>query len=284
MEHRALRLVRWRGGKGKIWKWIVDNLPSGKIYVEPFGGGASVLLNKPTHPVEVYNDINNDLVNLFRAVRDEQRFEKLKKKLEWTLYSREEFRQALEILQSSSDPDERAWAIYVACNQSLGGNYRSVGQWGRAFTSNSNGISQTCAMWQSGLERLEAIKNRLSTVQIDNRDGIEVIKYWDTPETVFYIDPPYPSAIRVDKDAYRFEMNDQEHINLINTLKEVKGNFVVSSYRNEIYDELLNIPGVRVIVKETIASGAGRVRGSKLRGDGALKEHVKRIEALYIKG
>lgn len=197
----SLRLVQWYGGKGILWRWILDNLPGGAVYVEPFGGGASLLLNKPPHPVEVYNDLNGDLVNLFRAVQDESRFEKLKHRLEWTLYSYDEFRRARRILAESQDPDERAWAFYVAYNQGFSGVATSDGNWGRAHTDDAEKTSR----WRNGIAKLPLIRERMMRVHIDNRDALEVIKYWDTPDTVFYIDPPYPHETRATKNLYDLE-------------------------------------------------------------------------------
>lgn len=144
--------------RGCLRRRIIGNLPAGyAVYAEPYGGAASVMLNKPPHPCEVYNDLHGDLVNLFRCVQDEARFEKLAVRLEWTLYSRDEFALAIETLQTSNDPDERAWAFFTAQNQGFGGKAKSVGDWGRVFVS-SRGMAYSASMWLSHIERLPAIR------------------------------------------------------------------------------------------------------------------------------
>jgi DNA adenine methylase len=110
----------WYGGKGKLFRKILPYLTTPhKIYVEAYGGGASILLNKPPSPIEVLNDIDSKVVNIFRVVQDEANFKELKHRLEWTLYSRAEFVKAVDILQNETitDPVLRAWAFFVAQNQ-----------------------------------------------------------------------------------------------------------------------------------------------------------------------
>ncbi|GIV86602.1 MAG: DNA methyltransferase [Chloroflexus sp.] len=278
----ALRLVQWFGGKGLRWRWILENLPSGRVYVEPFGGAASLLLNKPPHPVEVYNDLNGDLVNLFRAVQDEARFEKLKWRLEWTLYSYDEFRRARRILAESQDPDERAWAFYVACTQGFSGQSRHDGNWSRAFVS-TVGMAENTSRWINGIAKLPLIRKRLMRVQIDNRDGLEVIRYWDSAETIFYIDPPYPHGTRTDDDDYACEMSDEQHAALIDLLLSVRGNYALSTYPNPLYERLLQDQSVRKVERNTVAHAAGRTRISGIRGTGRAMAKVPRIEVLYVR-
>lgn len=266
----ALRLIQWIGGKGLLWRWIIDNLPSGNIYVEPFGGAASVLLNKPPHPVEVYNDLNGDLVNLFRVVQDEVRFEKLRRRLEWTMYSYDEFRKARRVLTESDDLDERAWAFYVGYNQGFGGRFNSVGNWGRVFVGTLGNVRG----FRSGIAKLDAIHKRMARVQIDNRDALDVIRYWDSSDTVFYIDPPYPHSTRKENNDYKHEMSDSQHDVLIDLLMTIKGNYALSTYQNPLYERLLTDPRVHVTTRKTVAHCTNGRNGMK----------SKRTEVLYIRG
>ena len=137
------------------------------VYVEAYGGGASVLLNKPPSPVEVLNDIDSEVVNIFRVLQDEVKFKELKHRLEWTLYSRAEFVRALDILQNGdvTDPVLRAWAFFVAQNQGFAGKDCrdfSEGDWGRSFTRNqATGFANKVAS-------LELVRNRLKNGQLVN--------------------------------------------------------------------------------------------------------------------
>lgn len=279
----GLSVIRWIGGKGHHWQWIVKHLPPGKIYVEPFGGAASVLLNKQPHPIEVYNDINSDLVNLFRAIQDEERFDKLFNRLLWTSYSLDEFRKAIEIIKFGDDPDERAWAFFVIQNQSFGGvSARSEGRWGRTFTP-SNGYANNCSRWNNTIANLHRIRERFMKVQIDNRNALDVIDYWDTEETVFYIDPPYPHDTRKSSNDYQHEMSDDDHQALLDKLYKIRGSFAVSTYKNIQYDQLLQIPGAKKVERQTSASVAARTRETNMKGKGSATSRVPRTEVLYLK-
>ena len=115
---RIMAPVGWYGGKGHLVKKLLPLVPQGRIYVEPYAGAASVLFHRQPAPVEVLNDLNRDLVNLFRHLQDPECFAALQHRLTWTLYSLEEFRLSLKILQ---DPEsmaaDRAWAFFTAQNQ-----------------------------------------------------------------------------------------------------------------------------------------------------------------------
>jgi len=251
------------------------------VYVEAYGGGASVLLNKPPSPVEVLNDIDSEVVNIFRVMQEEQKFNELKHRLEWTLYSRAEFVKALDIVQNETvtDPVLRAWAFFVAQNQGFSGiNCRdsSEGNWSRSFTNNK------ATAFADKVARLELFRKRLQRVYIDNIDAIACIQYWDSPDTLFYLDPPYIHDTRIDKKAYHHEADDNHHRQLVDTLLSIKGQVVLSGYAHEIYQPLLE-SGWHKVEIDTVCYVAGRARGSKIRGKGAAIQHAKRVEVLYLK-
>jgi DNA adenine methylase len=150
---RRLSLISYIGGKYYLANWIISLLPKGTVYVEPFGGGASVLLNKPRHPVEVYNDINEKLVNLFRCIQDDIAFQKLYHRLYWTPASLSEFLKSIEILKSPTDPIDTAWAVFVFMNQVFSGKFEyTKGNWRRARSKNI-GLE-----FQNKISRLSLIK------------------------------------------------------------------------------------------------------------------------------
>lgn len=269
--------IRWFGGKHYLRRHILPYLAGGQVYVEPYGGAGSILFAKDPHPVEVYNDLNDALVILMRALQDPTHFAALKHRLTYTLYSRAEFCLALETLKSpDAAPVERAWAMFVAHNQGFSGQAETPGDWGRTFVS-AAGIARNCWSWQTRLGELDRWHARLARVQIDNRDALTVIRYWDSPKTLFYLDPPYLMATR-KSGGYTHELSDRDHQALRDTLADLKGQAVLSGYAHPLYEPL----GWRRVDIKTSSHAAGRVRGSGLTGVGTATAKAPRTECLWI--
>jgi DNA adenine methylase len=198
------------------------------------------------------------------------------------LYSLEEFRLALEILQAPDSPaTDRTWAFFVAQNQGFSGIATSEGHWSRAFTS-VRGMARTCNSWRGRLKLLPWWRDRLSRVQIDCRDALVVIRYWDSPDTVFYCDPPYIHDTRVDRDVYCHEADNAHHRALVETLLTIQGQAVLSGYEHPIYEPLL-AAGWQIHRIETVCYAAVKGRASGLQGKGAARRKVPRTEAVYRK-
>jgi DNA adenine methylase len=280
---RPMAPFRWAGGKGNLVRWIIQYVPSGQIYVEPFAGAASVFWHLPNpFPIEVLNDLDGDIVNLYRVLQDKTKFEELAHRLIFTPYARAEFARALQIAKTPTATDtERAWAFFVKQNQGFGGIAQREGNWGRAVTLIHNNMAATTSHWLSRLKLLSFWHERLSRVQIDCTDGIECIKYWDTPETVFYIDPPYAPDTRKDRRLYKNEPDVAYHDRLIETILAAKGKVLLSCYDHPVYTPLTKA-GWCKLTKETACHMVGKIRGSKLQGTGAVKAHVPRTETLYL--
>jgi DNA adenine methylase len=280
---RPMAPFLWMGGKGNLARWIIKHLPRGHIYVEPFAGAASVFWHLPEpYPVEVLNDLDNRIVNLYRVLQDREKFRELLHRLIWTPYSRAEFARALEVLKDpEADDVSRAWAFFVAQNQGFGGKAGTVGDWGRALIAKSRGMADTTNRWRGRLKLLTYWHKRLSRVQIDSIDGIEAIRYWDTPDTVFYVDPPYVLDTRVDKKVYANELTLEEHQRLVEILLPVEGKVVLSGYDHPVYRPLEEAGWVKVM-RKTACHVAGRVRRSELRGVGSAMSKVPRTEVLWM--
>jgi DNA adenine methylase len=280
---RPMAPFRWAGGKGNLVSWIIQHLPIGQIYVEPFAGAASVFWHLPTpFPVEVLNDLDGDIVNLYRVLQDKAKFEELAHRLIFTPYARAEFVRALQMAKAPTATDiDRAWAFFVRQNQGFGGIATVPGNWGRALTLTNNGMAATTSSWRSRLKFLSFWHERLSRVQIDCIDGIECIKYWDTPETVFYVDPPYVPDTRKDRRLYKNEPDLAYHERLVETILAVKGKVMLSCYDHPIYTPLSKA-GWHRLTKETACHMVGKIRGSKLQGPGSVKAHAPRVETLYL--
>lgn len=229
---------RFHGGKFRLAPWIIQHFPAHRTYVEAFGGMASVLLRKPRSYQEIYNDRSGDLVNLFRVLRAPRLSKQLVKSIRLTPFAREEFDLAYE---PSDDKVERARRLLVRCGMGFGSSGQSkrhkTGFRGSATRSGTTPAHD----WAGQPQSLENAIERLMGVTVENRPAVKVIEYHDSPETLFYLDPPYVHDVRTwlhAKDAYDFEMSNSEHADLAKLCKGVSGMVVLSGYRCPLYDEL----------------------------------------------
>jgi DNA adenine methylase len=273
--------VGWFGGKGRALTWLLPRLPQGKVYVEPFGGAATVILNASPAPCMVYNDLDKRLVNLMRVFQEPELYDELAHRLLHTLYSRAESDSAVKTLKAyEPEPDkpsvEYAWAFFVAQNQGYSGKGTSEGSWGKAFVSRQN-MAATCSQWLSRIELLPEWHKRLRKIQIDCCDGIRCIKYWDSKDTAFYLDPPYPHETRTYSKDYALEQPIEFHAELVDVLLAIEGQATLSCYWHEVYQPLLDHGWQRLDV-EVLAYSASRARGCKTRD-----KSPARTETLLLK-
>lgn len=218
------------GGKSSHLNFILPNLPKCRHYVEPFGGSAAVLLNREPSPIETYNDISGDLVNFFRVLRD--RGSELREKLELTLYSREEFRRAMEPCE---DELERARRFYVRILQSFGSQIS-----GRSWRPTKAGKhSKGCLVWLNHISRLIETTTRIRSVQIEHLNALECIRKYDSPDTLFYCDPPYVWDFQDNKfqDDYGIAHSVADAAVLARLLHSIQGLAAISNYAG-VYDDL----------------------------------------------
>jgi DNA adenine methylase len=231
--------IRWYGGKFSHLDWLLPLLPRCQHFCEPFGGSAAVLLNRDPAPVETYNDIDGDLVNFFRVLRDKP--EELIEKLVLTPFSREEFRAAYQMRGRADLPDvERARLFFVRAEQVRIGlaQTSTAGRWAWCKLTSRRGMSGSISRWLNRIDALWAVSERLRRVQIENRDAIELIEQYDSPETLFYVDPPYPHEARGDVHSYAYELTEAEHEKLASVLHSVRGKVALSGYRSPLTDRL----------------------------------------------
>lgn len=228
----------WYGGKFSHLNWLLPWLPVTKHYCEPFGGSAAVLLNREPSPVETYNDLDGEVVNFFRVARDQG--DELIKAIALTPFSFEEFARALSNNTEEISDLERARCFFVRARQVRTGlaQTASEGRWAHCRLTSRAGMSGAVSRWLGSVEGLPAIAERLLRVQIENRPAIDVIQRYDSEETLFYCDPPYPHETRGDSRAYQFEMTTEEHMELGFVLNRLKGKVAISSYRCELMDDL----------------------------------------------
>lgn len=245
-------VLKYPGAKNRIAPWICEYIPQHDVYLEPFAGSLAVLFNKERSHIETVNDIDGDIVNFFRILRD--RGSELERKIDFTPFSREEYKNAY---LPCDDEVERARRFAIRCWMGFGcGNLYQNG-----FKSGQQSQSPNPAKaWSELPETLKEAAERLKGVQIENLPAIELIKRYDTKDVFIYADPPYLRSTR-KKYLYKNEMEDAEHIELLQLLVNHPGKILISGYDNELYDKMLS--GWIKKRKRTLAEG-GRKRTETL--------------------
>jgi DNA adenine methylase len=225
-------LIRYHGAKWMLAPWIIEHLPKHRIYVEPFGGSAAILLRKERSYAEVYNDKDAELVNLFRVARDHG--PELKRRLILTPFSRDDF---LEAYEPCEDPIETARRTVIRAFMGHGSNSHSQKS---GFRANANRSGTTPARdWMNYPEAFDAIIQRLRGVIIENRDASTIMTTHDSSRTLHYVDPPYVNDTRSGRKGYRHEMTDSDHVMLAAQLHNLQGMVILSGYPCDLYDNVL---------------------------------------------
>lgn len=275
-------LIPTAGGKPLWVHRIVSLLPEHKVYAEPFASWLGVFFVKPPSKVEALNDIDEHIVNVYRVLQDPQKYEEVLHRLGSTLYARTEYMRAKRILvapDTHTDVD-LAWARIVVAKQAFAS--LATGDkvsWGKRIYSN-----HSARAFANLPEHLLYFHERLKLAQIDCIDGIEFIKYWDTPDTLFYIDPPYISSTRRSKRLYAKELPDEYHERLVDTIIGIKGKAVVSHYLHPIYQRL-EAHGYERYEFHTVAHMSGISRNHELYGKELIRYRVSpRVECVWVKG
>lgn len=269
-------MFSYYGGKQRLASRICALIPKHTVYVEPFSGSATIFFRKPFPKItsaqtyrEVLNDIDNLIVNFYRVCQT--RFSELEHILINTLYSREEYEKAKNIIKRKIDADDlwRAWAIFVAHNQGFAGTTTS---WGYSV------YGSTAMEWKSKLSSLNKYRDRFCGVYIECLDAIECIKRWDSPQTFFYCDPPYIKT----EQQYHNKYTEEQFKELIYVLDNCQGSFILSTYQPEF-----QIPSNWECFKFKAycsASGKGNIGKNRDKTRKATKEELgnrERIEYVY---
>lgn len=248
-------ILRYHGGKWKLAPWIIGHFPPHRTYVEPFGGGGSILLRKPRSYAEVYNDIWSVVVNVFQVARDPAMAVELERRLRLTPFARDEF--VASCLLDGDDQIERARKAIVRSFMGFG-SASTNGEYPTGFRANSTRSGTSPAHdWANYPDNLRGFTERLQGVIIENRDACQIIETHDSPEALHYVDPPYPHETRnMDRGnaAYAHEMSDAEHERLAKTLLACSGMVLISTYQSELYLRLF--AGWRMEEIDALADGA----------------------------
>jgi DNA adenine methylase len=252
-------MMRYHGGKWRLAPWVIAHLPPHQIYVEPFGGAASVLLRKERSAAEVYNDLDDEIVNLFAVMRDPATAAVLQRACEYTPFSRSEFNLAYK---PCDDLIERARRILV--RSWMGHGSAGVRMHKTGFRADPCRRRTTSADdWKGWPRQIDMFTERLRGVIIEQRPAQQLLTMHDGPDALFYLDPPYLFGTRSKKrkgsdlyHGYKHEMSDDAHVALIARVQQLKGMVVISGYHSDLYDE--GLAGWRRVEKRSQTDQGGK--------------------------
>lgn len=266
VSHKKLKPpISYYGGKQRLASKIVKYLPKHTVYVEPFCGGAAVFFAKPLprtnnshHYRECLNDLDGQLINFYRVMQStDRRF--LLPQIMNTAYSREEYELA-QFICNAIDGEytsiERAWGYYVNLGMSFANKYG--GGWSVSVYSHNS-----AATWENRKRHILKTAYRLKGVAFECKDALDVIRQWDSPQTLFYCDPPYINA----EQGYKYTYSVDQYRELVSVLRRIKGSFVLSGYDNPYVP--LNWPVIKFNARMSAANGCRR-------------KDTARIECLWV--
>jgi DNA adenine methylase len=256
---------------------LIRLFPEHDKYIEVFGGGASLLFAKEPVGLEVYNDLDQDLTNFFRVLRNPDQFQRFVQLASLTPYSRSEYYRALRTWQSCDDPVGRAFNWYIVARWSFSGRFGA----GHATSTNTvaRGMAGAVSRWLSIVEKLPEAHARLSRVQIECQDWRTILERYDGPGSFVYVDPPYVPDTR-RQGTYAHELTEADHAELVDRLLAYPGKVMLSGYAHSVHEPLVR-EGWNKTDIATVCVAAGGVRNSGLRGPGALTKHQPRIESAW---
>jgi DNA adenine methylase len=219
--------LRWFGGKYYLSNTIISLIPENhQTYVEPFGGGAHVLARKLPSAKEVYNDIDTDVVNFLKVMKED------KERLIESLITIPTSRYLLEKWRSEPLPEdrfERAVRWFYLLRQRITPTNNNLKSGWRAGKYKNSALD-----YQNAVMRIHDFAERMKNVQIENRDFREIIKMYDSPDTVFFVDPPYVER----EHHYKGNFTKEDHIELAQLLKGIQGKAIVTYYTHPLIEEL----------------------------------------------
>jgi DNA adenine methylase len=231
-------VLRYHGGKWRLAPWIIAQMPEHKVYVEPFGGAASVLMRKPRSRGEIYNERDGNIVNVFRVLRDREKANQLRELLRLTPFARDEFDASY--LPPRNDVD----AAHKTIVRSFMGFSTDATTRGcrTGFRANKSSGKTPATEWANYADSLDFFVERLRGVIIENRNAMDIIAAQDHTDTLFFVDPPYVSSTRGDgqKHGYAYEFSDHDHRNLAMLLRQLKGRVLLCGYWSRLYEELFS--------------------------------------------
>ena len=225
-------ILNYPGAKWGMADEIVNLMPRHRSYLEPFFGSGAVLFNKPPSAIETVNDLDGDIVNFFRVLREQT--DELIRVISLTPYSRDVFDDAHE--NRGTDPFDRAYRF--AIRSRMGHGFKTYQKTGFKIDVYARERSYCVNTWNRMPTLLAEAAERLKGVQIENRPALELIRRFNYDNVLIYADPPYLLSTRGCKQ-YRCEMTEQDHVDLLAALRDHKGSVILSGYPSELYDREL---------------------------------------------
>lgn len=272
---RSKSPILWMGSKTYMLNNLRTLLPGEwNTYIEPYFGSGTLFFALPPANIEVINDVDSALMDLYRVLRDPDLFNEFHRLADLTLFSRELFNECVATWRYEKDIVKRAWKWWVVARQSFGGKFGEA--WGYWASSNS---SSPGSILLSAVKKLPEIHMRLRNAQIENDDALKVIKRYARDDSLIYCDPPYIMDTRLGGE-YRHEVDDDHHRQLVELLLECPSKVMLSGYKHEIYLPLEDA-GWRRFDFEICCQLVGRTQKSGLLGEGAIRANHTRTESVW---
>lgn len=231
------QVLKYPGSKWRIAKDLAALIPPHHSYVEPYFGSGALLFNKPPSDIETVNDLDHEVVNLFRCIQMDS--ERLARLVMTTPYSREVYDSQFDdtVSPNGLSKFQRAAGFLVRCWQGHG--FRTAG--GKVGWKNDVvGREQSYSLWNWYRlpEWIIEVTERLRMVQIENRPALELIERFNYPDVFFYLDPPYLLDTR-DRRQYANELEDSDHVELLKAILKSGAMVMISGYESELYNDFL---------------------------------------------
>ena len=246
---KRLSAFNYFGGKNspKLLEFVLANLSLSNCYhmVDVFGGSAAIVLNYKQAKIRTFNDLNSDIYNFFKVLRESP--EALLTQLELTPHCREDYETIK--LADITCPLEKARCFFIKTVCSFGntGALKPYNSWSYTVNDDRYRVSQSVARLLSKIDGLKNVVEELRLIQIEKRDFRKILEMYDGPNTTFYVDPPYLKSTRSGNIKYKHEIDESEHIELCSLLNKLQGQYLLSGYDNQIYEENLNYKSVNRI-------------------------------------
>ncbi|WYU49988.1 DNA adenine methylase [Bacillus sp. FSL K6-0047] len=242
------RILHYPGSKWSMASWIISKFPAHETYLEPFFGSGAVFFNKQPSTVETINDLDGQVVNLFKIIRDFP--DELSRLIEYTPLSRQEYYGSYE---QTGDELEDARRFLIRCWQAIGAKTSDRTGWRSIISANGPKVARD---WSALPDKIQRVAKRLKEAQIENQPALKLLERYKRPEVLIYADPPYVLETRT-KRHYKCEMNHSDHVQLLSALNEHPGPVILSGYAHELYDSHL-AEWHREVMTVTAEAGAKR--------------------------
>jgi DNA adenine methylase len=224
------RILHYPGSKWSMADWIISHMPAHSTYLEPFFGSGAVFFNKKPSDIETINDIDEQVINLFREVRIHA--SELARLIRFTPLSRQEYYESYE---TTGEPLEDARRFLIRCWQAIGAKTSDRTGWRSLISSNG---PKTAQEWDRLPSKLLKVAGRLKNAQIEHQPAVKLIERYRRPDCLIYADPPYIIETRT-KRHYACEMTIDDHMELLECLNKHPGPVLLSGYHHPLYDKML---------------------------------------------